>query len=888
MSKKFTIIFLLIFLFSFWVFWQNSPRVANDYHLGSWSVISENSFPWIWRETAVADGLGEYTAATLWSQPIHVYFWILSYFQISIIWVTKVLLFLILIIGFFSLDKLLTYLKVDSIYKYTGILLYLSNSYFLLLIDGGQLSIALMYVIFPLCVYFYLKLVDKANWLGILKIIFSLSLISFFDIRFLFLLTLFFALHLVFRIIVYPLKENLKLFRKLVLIGLVCTLTLFLFHAYWLLPVILSKGVNLPQTYGKVDQVDFLSLSSITHSLLLQQPHWYQNIFGKISNFRLEFSIIPLLIFSLPFLKRKDKRIGFWLIVAVVGVFLSKGSQMPVGEIYNWLFVNLPGFSLFRDPVKFYLFIALSYSVLLPISLKQISQFNYPISVINKIRYFFPVAVFVYLIFLMWPVYFNQMTGMFSQPRFEKDFFALSTILNQDQNFSRIFWIPTESPLGFSSTNHPWVGASGLVNKRPFSVGIKGTYESFNFLREASYMGEIFDVAGIGYIVYPPLDPIRDDMHPDNIRYFYTFSNQLSKLPWLSKIDSSSIPLFKTKSHQDKFFITQNLWWVVGSDNIYTESTKSAELKLSKNTLIFAEEYPGLGERIDQLPQAKIVLNGKSLIDLAATFINNSSILFPARNLEFDPNESGWWKREASDLIKWREFLQTKYGIDNQDFDLGGGWAVAEGERSLKIDKKFNKGDMLLARVLESTRSGQLDFHNGEHLIGSINTKLKGNNIRWFEVGELKSGEGIEIQSLGDINVVNSLAILNKDEWMNFKDKASKLQEKVLDFNEINAINSTSPTVTYKRINPTKFVVNVANLTKPALLVFSQNYDNLWKLNGKSPLPVYSLLNGFEIDADGEYIVEFEAQKHVQPGLMISGLTTLILVMLLIRFNIRF
>ena len=48
-------------------------------------------------------------------------------------------------------------------------------------------------------------------------------------------------------------------------------------------------------------------------------------------------------------------------------------------------------------------------------------------------------------------------------------------------------------------------------------------------------------------------------MHPDNIEYYYTFSNQLSNLSWLSKVGNSPVPVWKTKQHQDKFFITPNI-----------------------------------------------------------------------------------------------------------------------------------------------------------------------------------------------------------------------------------------------------------------------------------------------------------------------------------------
>ena len=66
------------------------------------------------------------------------------------------------------------------------------------------------------------------------------------------------------------------------------------------------------------------------------------------------------------------------------------------------------------------------------------------------------------------------------------------------------------------------------------------------------------------------------------------------------------------------------------------------------------------------------------------------------------------------------------------------------------------------------------------------------------------------------------------------------------------------------------------------MLIFSQNFDNNWKLDGKSPFPVYSLLNGYSIDKDGVYELTFEPQKYILPGLVISALTLFASLLLLL------
>lgn len=885
MNKRLTI---FIFILTFWIFWLPGVRVATDYHLPQDTPAAEQILPWIFRETNVADGLGEYTGITLWSQPLQLYSAILSALSIPYGIQTKILVLIIFILGFISIAKLLKFLNINSIGKYVGIFFYLSNTFFLLLLDGGQLSLALTYSIFPLAIYFFLKTFETTTKRNILYLALSVLAVSIFDIRFIYILFGIFFIYFLTKLL-SPVNK-IDLIKQSVITALVLIIVLIGFHAYWLVPSI-YKQPQLPQTYERTSQIDFLSFATIEHSILLQQPHWYKNIFGFISPKNWEFILIPILAFLAPFLNRKDPTVIFWLIIALIGIFLGKGSQEPLPHLYTWLFDNIPGFSLFRDPVKFFILIALSYSILIAKTFQGLERFKTKNKFLVGFFKIAPYLALIYFIFLMNPIFTGKMTGLFSFPFFEKQFTILREHFLQDKKFSRIFWLPSKAPLGFSSDTHPSIEAGRAVQKRPFAIGTKGQYETFNFLREAPFMGEIFDISSIGYIVYSPLNPKRDDMHPDNVKYFSTFSNQLTSLPWLTKVDSSPIPLWKINSIQDKFFITPNIWWVIGSDDIYNEATKSAALRLSNNAIIFPEEKAELGQRINQLSEAKVVLNRKNLIDLAVSFIDLSEFIFPARNLDFEPDQSGWWKREAADLIRWRDFLQNKYLLDNQDFDLGGGWAIAEGKLDLMVkDESLKAEEVLLARVFESSKSGSLSFYQDGDLVGKVTTQIKDNktNVRWFEVGRVKNNGDIHIQTEGDINIVNALVAVDYNQWQSFKQKAEDLQNqgRIVNFDASLTVDK-SPEVSYRKINPTKYEVEIKNIKKPIFLVFSENYDSFWKLNGQAPYLVYSLLNGYQIEKDGTYIVEYELQKYVYFGLIITTITSIALIFLLFKAHQR-
>lgn len=865
----------LILLAIYWQWFLPGPRVATDFSQVSEEIIKARfNLPQTW-SVFETEGLGEYTVFTMWSWQFNLFYAFFANLGLPFLLLERFLIIIpFLLFGSISIWKLLSRLNLSDYAKIIATFFYLSNSYILLVIDGGQLSISLSYALFPLC---FLALEDaiKGSFKKSILLGFAVFLMGSFDIRFIYVFMLLAALRFLYEFLFLNFRDWKGWFFSWVKIGCISASIIIGLNFFWL--YILYKAPLSSTFYAYLTQTSFEKLISLGHALFLLSPHWFKNVFGEVTALKWEFIGIPLLVFLAPILKPKNRHVGFWLLVALISIFLTKGASEPLSKIYPWFYLHVPGFSLFRDSSKFFFLITLSYTVLIGFSVNELWRKikNY------KLRSGVIITIMIYLVFIIRPVWLGWMTGTFSPPFLQKEYSQLNSLILNDKEESNVFWIPTISPLTILNPTHPSLEAARLASKRPFAQANLGSYEKFNFLREASYMGQLFNIANVGYIIYPPLDSRRDNMKADNVKYYDTFLNQLSNLPWLNRVNDSKIPLLKVSQHQDKLFIAPNVWWVIGSDSIYSEATKSGELTLSKNALIFTEESSELGKRLDGLPQAKIILNHKTSLDLAASFLSKSDLIFPAKWLKHDPDVSGWWKRETSDFIYWKDFLKTKYGINNQDFDLGGGWAIAEGSLELKIQyPKITKDQILLARVLESTKSGQINFYQAERLVGQINTKSPGDNIRWFEIGGLIGGSEVTIKTQGEINVVNSLALLPASLWQEYKDKAKSYEGRMADFGK--GVLEVSSLGNYKQISPTKYMVTIANLKQPSLLIFSQNFDNNWKLNGESPVPVYSLLNGYSIKENGKYELTFEPQKYVSFGLVISAITLFAALLLLL------
>jgi hypothetical protein len=268
--------------------------------------------------------------------------------------------------------------------SWIGVLIYVTNSYILMVVGGGQLGVAMAYALAPLVLAKFIQLLKKAKStphntnhpLLITSFIFALQMM--FDPRI--------ALITLFAVIIYGLfrwhTSKLSI-RHIAHYTLHITLIALLLNLYWLLPMLQGKGVTLDSlgsAFNTPGIVKFLSFAFFENTISLLHPNWPLNEFGKVKFQQPEFLILPIFAFaSLLFIKIPKLQITnyklqvlYFSILALVGSFLAKGANDPFGGIYLWLAEYIPGFIMYRDPTKWYLLIAISYSVLIPYTLKHL------------------------------------------------------------------------------------------------------------------------------------------------------------------------------------------------------------------------------------------------------------------------------------------------------------------------------------------------------------------------------------------------------------------------------------------------------------------------------------------------------------------------------------
>lgn len=491
-----------------------------------------------------------------------------------------------------------------------SVLVFSFNTYSLLL-AGGQIFLAFAYVLIPLILTVFIKIINRIDnqrsrllYSVILGILISLQIM--FDPRVCFITMSAVLLCVFFKVLYLFLNKNSlqknefkSIFRDFILIVLISGGITVLLHAFWILPTVLY-GANpvksLGASYSTVNAVSFLSFAKLENTMTLLHSNWPENIFGKVYFMYPEFLLVPILAYaSLLFIsKNQDEKhrfyILFFALLGIIGAFLSKGANDPFGGIYLWMFDHVPGFIMFRDPAKWYPLVAVSYSVLIPFSiwkiyelLKQHSKFLIKFKTFNFPNLFL-LLVILYLLFLIRPALLNQLGGLFKPTSVPADYPKLEKYLADKPNFFRTLWVPSRQKFGYYSETHPAISAVSLFNDS----------NNRNILKKLSDLKtkSVLEDASIKYVIIPydsEEEIFLNDRKYDNIAYLKTIE-EIEKIAWLRKIDGfGKIKVFELASPKDHFYINnQTIKYQYISPVEYEVSVTNAK---KGELIVFTESY---------------------------------------------------------------------------------------------------------------------------------------------------------------------------------------------------------------------------------------------------------------------------------------------------------
>jgi len=551
--------------------------------------LDRPAFPFSW-DTHKNFGLGGSSVSTLWVDTysqIFVNFLVQN--NISLVLIQKIIFFFPIILFSFLSPYIFfkTLYPQSKVGRFLAIIIYSLNTYLLMIVGGGQTGIALAYLMSSLIFAVVIKNMEKNTKSGFIisGILFALSI--FFDLRIFLLILL-----LLFIYLIYLSSFDLIKIGKTFLLPLLISVGI---HFYWLLPLFYIKETPFTSGYSNSNWLDYLSFPDFSHSFSLLQPNWPENIFGKTYFMRPEFLFLPFLAFaSLIFLK-KDKNIIFFTMLGLIGALLAKGTKPPFGEIYRFLYDYLPGFSLFRDPTKFYLLTALSYAVLIPLTVEQIyllinkkirnSQFA-----IKKFKYIkflpnlFLSFVACYLFLLIKPAWTGNLTGIYKSAVIPEEYVELKKLLSKDSQFFRTMWVPQEQRFGFFSDTHPAIDA-----RYYFQTG-----SSSKIINKIKYNREELRNLSLKYLIVPydsEKEIFLTDRQFDNIKRIIV-KQGLEKIPWLKKISTfTNLVVFENRDYFEHIRLSNINSFLVYQKINPVKYKITINNKIKNNKLIFSESY---------------------------------------------------------------------------------------------------------------------------------------------------------------------------------------------------------------------------------------------------------------------------------------------------------
>ena len=444
----------------------------------------------------------------------------------------------------------------------TAAFIYPTNTYVLMLVGGGQMGVALSYSLAPLVLVSFIRLIDQLDLQVNIKYQISkiknisvaglvLGLQIMFDPRMAYVTLAGVGIYfIVFWFHGYTDKIRLviKTSVELIFAG---TISLFL-NAFWLLPMVVLRDNPLSQlgsAYTSPASVRFFSFADFSHALSFLAPNWPENIFGKTYFMQPEFLILPVLAFmGLIFIKKKTSQSYFAALLILTGAFLAKGVQPPFGQLYLWLFEKVPGFIMFRDPTKFYLLIALGYSLLLPYALSAISEVLARSKKILFLKHL-PIICFIFIwFFLDRQAVLGQLGGTFAYHTVPREYVDLKNLLANDREYYRTLWVPRQQRFAFVSARHPAIEANPQFSATSAA-------ELSRALSDPK-IKDFLSAASVRYVIIP-YDSLAEFFLSDrnySEKERANYKEMLDRVPWLTKIQDSRITIYETKSYHPLFW----------------------------------------------------------------------------------------------------------------------------------------------------------------------------------------------------------------------------------------------------------------------------------------------------------------------------------------------
>lgn len=362
----------------------------------------------------------------------------------------------------------------------------------------------------------------------------------------------------------YFLWEERKSFRELAMAGFqafVLGAGWLIANVWWIYPYFKTSSGNVQQffqisdtnmdilkgvsQFGKTGDVALLRQTYYFTGWDLRDSFWhdfYQNPISYLLGFFGLFLVITGIIFLF---RKKYKYRNYILILFVLGWFLVKGSNPPLGyEFYKLLFSGLKFTMMFRNPYeKLGLIFLLSYSVMFGLGTYYVSKR------FGRWKPLFVVSVLLLVCgILVWPMWTGDVYTDRVKLTIPQYYSQANKIIDSDPKDVRILFLPLiKGDVGF----YKWKYMGGvptefLFDKPVINRPISSVYPYFQRLldsfsrKDKKALGQLLKDLNVGYVIVAyDLEEGRNDVQ--NTKQLEEFLSSDSDVQFVMKIGELSI-----------------------------------------------------------------------------------------------------------------------------------------------------------------------------------------------------------------------------------------------------------------------------------------------------------------------------------------------------------
>ena len=387
--------------------------------------------------------------------------------------------------SFFLLKKLLK--TTNYIILGIPILLFIFNpsSYFFF----KWPKIALAYVFIPLALWSFMKFLEKRTNTWMYSFIF-IFFITFLDMRMGFFAALFILLYFLGKLIVgYPLSRS--LINQFIFIGII----FLLLSSFFVLPLVIKTN---QASIGTVTGRDVFGLNfyNLSYALTTYHPFWTGSTIEVFTVHPIIFFFwfLPIFAFGALFYAKKNKAILYFTAIALFGIFMGKGSDVPLRNAYQWLYGHLIFFDFNRDPSRWYVLTVIAYVILIGYFL------YYTFLYLDKVKSTFlrficktlvTVPLLVIIASIAAPTFTGAAGWIFTAYTIPQEYNVLNSYLLQNKQFSRTLSVPDIQRYALMDNTHPAVSFMDLS-------------EDMSTLNT-----KLLNLMAVKYIIMPD-DPLQD------------------------------------------------------------------------------------------------------------------------------------------------------------------------------------------------------------------------------------------------------------------------------------------------------------------------------------------------------------------------------------------